>query len=86
MTAYWSETARNQAKLWTDADSTQRRAISAAADAVDNCLARDPSNEGESRPGGLRVYFQAPLGVIFHVEEDGSAVTVVSIWLFRRRS
>jgi hypothetical protein len=87
MIVHWSETARSQlAKLWMEADSVQRRAILAAAHAVDNCLAGDPSYEGESRPGGLRVYFEAPLGIFYQVEQYRSAVTVVSVWLFHRRS
>lgn len=83
----WLEVALDElAALWTQSDSVQRQAITAASHAIEQRLARDPNNEGESRPGGRRITFSAPLAVRFQVEPDGQTVTVLQVRMFRRRS
>lgn len=53
MTVRWTAEARSElANIWLRADSAQRRAISAAAHAIDRRLAINPDNEGESRSAG----------------------------------
>ena len=71
--------------LWMQADATLRQAITAASHAVDQRLASDPLNEGESRPGGSRITFVPPLAVRFQIEADGQTVTVLHVRVFRRR-
>jgi plasmid stabilization system protein ParE len=82
-TIIWRPAAENQlATLWTS--SPDRNAVARAADAVDDALARDPLNEGESRTGSLRVTFQPPLIVYFRVRPQQHLVTVLSVRRMRR--
>ena len=84
MIVRWAETARNElADLWLRADSGGRRQISAAAHAVDRRLGTDAANEGESRRDDRRVCFEPPLGILFCIEQDRSAVHVLRVWQFR---
>jgi hypothetical protein len=69
--------------LWTQADSALRQDITAASHTIDRRLARDPLNEGESRPRGRRITFIPPLAVFFRVENDGQTVSVLHLRLFR---
>jgi plasmid stabilization system protein ParE len=79
----WKQSARNElASLWTNADSAQRRAITAAAHSIDQQLQTNPNNQGESRPNGRRVFFASPPGVLFRVDSQQSAVRVERVWLF----
>jgi hypothetical protein len=73
-------------RLWTQADSALRQALTAASHQIDQRLERDPLNEGEGRPGGRRILFAPPLAVTYRIEADGQTVTVLAIRLFRRRS
>ncbi|HZV04722.1 MAG TPA: hypothetical protein VE999_06535 [Gemmataceae bacterium] len=83
----WLEVALDElTTLWMQADATQRQAITAASHAIDQRLSSDPHNEGESRPGGRRITFVAPLAVRFQVEPDGQTVTVLHVSMFRRRA
>ena len=77
----WVPTALNRlAILWTNAPD--RAAITAAADAIDARLQRDPYTRSESRTDFLRVTFEAPLGVLFEVNEADHRVTVLRVWQF----
>lgn len=79
----WSTTARDElAKMWLKADSYHRRALTAAADGIDNRLRTNPEDEGESRWDDWRVLFERPLGVLFRVEEHESVVHVYRVWQF----
>lgn len=81
MKVLWTPSARNDlADLWLKADSVQRRRITVAAQSIDNRLAIDPSNEGESRPGGRRICFEVPLGISFRVDQRGGTVSVLRVW------
>jgi hypothetical protein len=83
----WLQTALDQlAAIWTSADSTLRQAITAASHQIDQQLQADPISPSESRPGGRRVLFASPLGILFRVEADGQTVSILRVWLFRRRS
>ena len=82
----WLESSLNElTTLWTGADSRQRTAITAAAHAIEQRLMADATNEGESRPGGRRLMFAAPLAVTFQIEQDGATATVLHVRLFRKR-
>jgi hypothetical protein len=83
----WLQSASDElARLWTQADSVLRQALTAASHEIDQRLQNDPNNEGESRLKGRRITFIPPLVVTFRVEADGRTVTVVEIRLFRRRA
>lgn len=57
-------------------------AISQASNLIDYRLARNPAQEGESRPNGRRILLVSPLGVIFRVSEDDRLVTVSHVWTY----
>ena len=81
----WLQVALDElTTLWTQADATQRQAITAASHAIDQRLGNDPFNEGESRAGGRRITFVPPLAVRFQIEADGQTVTVLQVRMFRR--
>ena len=82
----WKRSAVNQlARVWVQANSAERQAITAASHEVDLRLQRDPENEGESRPKGRRIMFEAPLAVTFRIEADGRTVSVLQLRMFRKR-
>jgi hypothetical protein len=82
----WLQIALDElTNLWTQSDSAQRQAITSASHNLEQRLRSDPANEGESRPGGRRITFVAPLAVRFQVEADGQTVTVLHVRLFGRR-
>ncbi len=82
----WLQTALDDlASIWNQADSGQRQAITRASHQVDQLLAQDPIQEGESRPHGRRIFFVPPLAVTFFVDEAGKTVTVLHMRMFRTR-
>jgi plasmid stabilization system protein ParE len=83
----WIQSALNElAQIWNQGDSARRAAITTASHRIDQTLEQDPHHAGESRPGGRRVLFESPLGVLFRIEMDGQTVTVLRCWQFRRRT
>jgi hypothetical protein len=82
----WIQSALDElATVWMQADSTLRRAITRTANRMEQQLQADPLGTGESRPGGRRILLQSPLGISFRLEPDGQTVTVLRVWLFRKR-
>jgi hypothetical protein len=82
----WLQSALDElAALWVLADSELRRAITAATDDIDRRLSRDPTNEGESRPGRRRIMFVPPLAVAIRIEPDGQRVSVLHVRLYGSR-
>jgi plasmid stabilization system protein ParE len=82
----WSRAALDRlTELWTQANSTLRQAITSATHQLDTLLQRDAATVGESRPGGRRILFQPPLGLLYRVEADQRTVSVLRVWLFRQR-
>ena len=82
----WRRTALDElADIWMQADSTERKAITAASQEIDRRLSRDPANQGESRSGGRRILFEPPLSVVFQLEADGQTVTVLRVRGLSRR-
>lgn len=80
----WKQSALNQlASLWIAADSHGRRAIVDSTLAIDRRLETNPHEQGESRPNGLRVLFEAPLGVTFRVKRTEPIVQVLKVWHFK---
>ncbi len=83
----WLQSALDMlAELWMQAASDQRQALTAASHQIDQRLSRDPHQEGESRSGGRRLTFVAPLAVTFQIEADGRTVTVLRVHVFRSRN
>jgi hypothetical protein len=79
----WFQSALDQLTvLWLQADQALRQAITQATHRIDQLLQSDPHNAGESRPGGRRILFESPLGILFRV--DANNVTVLRVWQFRR--
>jgi hypothetical protein len=82
----WLQAALHElADIWTQANSSQRRAITAATHRIDQLLQTDPHLRGESRPPGQRVLFQPPLGIVFQALPQRSLVRVFPVWRFRQR-
>lgn len=83
---HWSQSAVDElSTIWTNADPVLRQAITSAAFQIDEHLRSDPYGQSESRPGGIRVLFVAPLGINFRVEAGTKTSLVLRIWLFRKR-
>lgn len=68
------------ADLWTSAPD--RAAVTAAANAIDAALQRDPLHEGEARSGPGRILFIPPLVVLYNVDENVLHVTVWDVWRY----
>jgi hypothetical protein len=82
----WEGTALNElATLWTQVSSGMRRLITRASHQIDRQLQGDPFGSSESRPGGRRILFLPPLGTLFRVEADGQTVSVLRVWIYRKR-
>jgi hypothetical protein len=78
VTVVWSRRAENQlAQLWTD--SSDRQAITDAANALDATLANDPQTKGVALTEGMRTIEIPPLHALFYVQEDDRLVRVVLI-------
>jgi hypothetical protein len=65
------------ADLWNNAPD--RAAVTAAANAIDVRLARDPLSQGESREGNTRILFVPPLAVVFEVDTARRHVRIFGI-------
>ena len=65
-------------EIWNDAPDQAH--VTAAADAIDADLARDPLGVGESREGTSRIYIVPPLAVEYDVIADDAKVTVWNVW------
>jgi hypothetical protein len=77
-TVFWTDSAEAElAAIWTKA--TDRTAVTRAAKQIDDQLAIDPMNAGESRDGDERVVFEPPLGVLAEVREADCLVKVLHV-------
>ena len=54
---------------WEIADESLRNAIGQAIQRIGRALQNDPQEQGESRPNGTRILFEAPVAVLFEIEE-----------------
>ncbi len=75
----WTVTYRPSAKydhadIWLN--SSQRQAVTDAADEIEKLLAGDPLHVGESRTGNSRILIRRPLAVQFDVYADDYRVVV----------
>lgn len=74
---------RELAELWET--TTDRAAVTRAADSIEQILTSFPDRAGEERPRGRRVLFDDPLGIQFRVLLDDRLVRVISVWDITRR-
>ena len=81
VTVRWRRSARDElATRWLNADSALRKAITVATHQIEKDLSKNPETKGESRPNDRRIYFHAPLGVLFKVNTDKATVMILHIW------
>ena len=66
------------AQLWNDAPD--RAAVTAAANALDADLRKDPFARSESRGGNRRIKVEFPLAVYYDVSHADCLVTVHAVW------
>jgi hypothetical protein len=71
-------TEEDLAGLWVSAPNQAE--VTAAANAIDAILARDPLTAGESRSGTTRILVEAPLAVEYDVIPDDHRVVVWHVW------
>jgi hypothetical protein len=83
----WLQSALDElSAMWRKADSSLGKAITAASHQIEMRLSKDPTQEGESREGGTRIFFIPPLAITYEVDEDAQEVTVAHVRLFRPRN
>jgi hypothetical protein len=83
-TVLWLRAAEQTlADIWTNA--TDRNAVTAAADAADTWLRRDPFSFGESRSGSVRLGFLPPLVFLFRIDDANRTVYVMKVAPSRSR-
>ncbi|HEX7449404.1 MAG TPA: hypothetical protein VF306_17745 [Pirellulales bacterium] len=76
----WKKTAIDElASIWSSANSTDRRAITAAAREIDELLKADAPAQGESREGDRRIMFVAPLAATFRIDPCSFKVEVLRL-------
>lgn len=81
---YRTEDAMSPVKeTWENADLSLRRAILQASRLLDRQLQDAPAEQGESREGGQRILFQAPLAVLFEVDQQRQEVHILRGWTYR---
>lgn len=81
----WLQSALDElAEVWMRADAPLRQAITQAAHIIEQRLRLNP-DEGESREGDERVFLLPPLGLVFEVDQPHRLITILHIWLVRRR-
>ena len=80
-TVLWTKLAEDDLTLiWLNA--RDREIVSAAANKIDQTLAVDAHNRGESREGNRRIFFAPPLGAEFELNPLDRIVRVVAIWQY----
>jgi hypothetical protein len=82
-TVTWLPHVQDQlAKIWLDDDD--HAGVSAAADRIDQVLAKDPSSVGEPRTARIRYLVINPLGVYYEVRMQDRLVQVRAVWRLPR--
>ncbi len=86
----WTVTYRPSAQgdladIWVNAPDPQE--VAETADAIDQVLANNPLEAGESRSGNSRIIIARPLSVLYDVYPEDARVEVfaVSFWKGRER-
>jgi hypothetical protein len=63
-------------------DSALRKAITVATHQIEKELSKNPETKGESRPNHRRIYFHAPLGILFKVIAEKATVVILHVWVY----
>jgi plasmid stabilization system protein ParE len=80
-TVTWLPSAEQElANLWNNA--ADRSQLAAAANAIDDALAANPLDAGESRGGITRIVFERPLAVLFDVDRSDRTAKVWDVWRY----
>ena len=83
-TVLWKPSAETRlASIWTD--SSDRGAVTSAANQIDALLHSDPASRGESRSGTTRILIVPPLAVTFEVHDLDRTVYVLAVRHLPRR-
>ncbi len=84
----WIQDAVNDlTRMWTQADSPTRQAITAASNAIDQELQTAPYRQSEGRASDSeRVLFVYPLAVYFQIDRDTGTCLVLGVWSYQRRA
>lgn len=78
----WTYSARAElATAWIESDSTQREAITVAAEQIDRLLQASPGEFGESQSGTRRIAFVPPLGLVVTVDDERQRAKILHVWL-----
>ena len=78
--SFWLESALDRlAIIYVAADTPDRARLAEGVERLNNRLASDPLDVGESRAGGFRVAFTPLLMVYFHVDEMKRRVRVTDV-------
>jgi hypothetical protein len=77
-TVTWKPSVKQRlADIWMTAPD--RRAVTDAANAIDESLRVDPLGQGESRSGTARILIVIPLAVVYDVHQPDRLVEVLSV-------
>jgi uncharacterized heparinase superfamily protein len=79
-----STAAASLRDTYEEASEPQRRAILRAISRLERHLRYNPHQQGESRQGQTRILFEAPLAMLFEVDDAQRMVRVLRIWMIRR--
>jgi hypothetical protein len=78
MVRYIPAAEQELTRLWVEAPD--RSEVTAAANAIDQVLGRNPLGVGESRAGESRILIVPPLAVNYYVVPDDVQVVVWQLW------
>lgn len=77
----WNRSTQPQiASIWKSADELKKTAVAKALKLIILELSVNPETAGESRAVGRRILTHQPLGVLFKVLPEKSAVRILKIW------
>jgi plasmid stabilization system protein ParE len=80
-TVRWKRTALDRlTEIWLEA--ADRATINSAVEEIDQLLASQPHEAGESRSDDVRIVFCAPLGAFYEIDEATNTVYVLRVWTF----
>jgi len=80
----WLQAALDElTEVWLQQDASGREALTRAIYLAEQQLKQTPAEIGESRPGGQRILFVLPLGVLYRVVASSAEVTVLHVWHIR---
>ena len=73
-------------ETWEQADEAARGAILLAMHRMDQQLQNNPQEQGESRPGKVRILLEAPMAILYKVDDTKEVVTVLRAWVYANQA